>query len=74
LNHRLRQSFLDGGIVMAINPVAYSFNYELDVDVVCSPADMVVELAGVAKALGLSTCGVEVDVDESHQTIANTLK
>jgi NADH-quinone oxidoreductase subunit G len=74
LNHRLRQSFLDGGIVMAINPVAYSFNYDLDVDVVCSPADMVVELAGVAKALGLSTCGVEVDVDESHQTIANTLK
>jgi NADH-quinone oxidoreductase subunit G len=74
LNHRLRQSFLDGGIVMAINPVAYSFNFDLDVDVVCSPADMVVELAGVAKALGLSTCGVEVDVDESHQTIANTLK
>ncbi len=74
LNHRLRQSFLDGGIVMAINPVAYSFNFDLDVDVVCSPADMVVELAGVAKALGLSTCGVEVEVDESHQTIANTLK
>jgi len=74
LNHRVRQSYLEGGAVLAINPVAYDFNYELDVDVVCSPAEMVAELAGVAAALGASAEGVSVEVDKAHQTAADTLK
>ena len=74
LNHRVRQSYLEGGAVLAINPVAYDFNYELEVDVVCSPAEMVAELAGVAAALGVSTEGVKVETDKAHQTAADFLK
>ena len=74
LNHRVRLSYMDGGAVLAINPVAYDFNYELDVDVVCSPAEMVSELAGIASALGASTEGVPVAPDKAHQGAADTLK
>jgi NADH-quinone oxidoreductase subunit G len=74
LNHRVRNSVLNGGAVLAINPVAYDFNYELDVDVVCPPAEMVLELAGIAEALGASTEGVAVSVDVAHRTAADLLK
>ena len=74
LNHRLRQSVLDGGTVMAINPVAYDFNYDLDVDIVSSPSDMVAELAGVAAALGTDTLGVSAQADQAHRAIADALK
>jgi len=59
---------------MAINPVAFDFNYELDVDVVCTPSSLVRELAGAVAALGGDTLGVEVTPDPAHQAIADTLK
>lgn len=74
LNHRVRQSFNDGGQVMAINPVAYEFNYELDVDIVCVPSAMTTELAGVAAALGADTLGIRAEADQAHRAIADALK
>ena len=74
LNHRVRQSVLDGAQVMAINPLAHDFNYDLDVDIVCAPSGMVNELAGVAAALGADTLGVDVQPDQAHQAIADALK
>ena len=74
LNHRVRQSAMDGGQVMAINPVAYDFNYELDVDIVCAPSAMTIELAGVAAALGADTLGISVEADQAHRAIADALK
>ena len=74
LNLRVRQSVENGGAVIAINPVAYDFNYELDVDVVCRPSEMVQELAGIAEALGAATEGVTVSPDEAHRIAADTLK
>jgi len=74
LNHRVRQSWLNGGAVMAINPVAYDFNYELDVDVVCTPSEMVTELAGIAAALDAATEGVQVEADKAHSSAAELLK
>lgn len=74
LNHRVRQSFIEGGEVMAINPVAYDYNYDLSVDVVCAPSAMATELAGVAAALGSDTSGISVDPDQAHKAIAETLK
>ncbi len=74
LNHRVRQSVLNGGVAMAINPVDYAYNYDLDVDMVCSPAEMVAELAGVAAALGASTQGVQVAADKAHDAVAEALK
>ena len=74
LNHRVRLSQLEGGLVMAINPVAYDFNQELEVDVVCTPSAMTAELAGVAAALGADTAGLSVEPDQAHQAIAEALK
>ena len=74
LNHRVRQSCIDGGQAMAINPVAYDFNYELDIDIVCVPSAMTVELAGVAAALGADTAGISVVPDQAHRAIAGALK
>jgi len=74
LNHRVRQSSRDGGQVMAINPLAYDFNYELDVDIVCVPSALTTELAGVAAALGADTAGIRVDPDQAHRAIADALK
>ena len=74
LNHRVRQSQLEGGKVMAINPIAYDFNYELEVDVVCNPSAMANELAGVAAALGAGTLGLSVEPDQAHQMIADSLR
>ncbi len=74
LNHRLRKAVLAGGSVMAINPVAYDFNYELDVDIVAKPSAILAELAGVAAALGLDTLGIKVTPDTAHQAIAEALR
>ncbi|MGB5198388.1 MAG: NADH-quinone oxidoreductase subunit NuoG, partial [Sedimenticolaceae bacterium] len=74
LNHRVRQSQIDGAQAMAINPVAYDFNYELDVDIVCVPSAMTTELAGVAAALGADTLGIPVAPDQAHRAIADSLK
>lgn len=74
LNHRVHDAVRAGGIAIAINPVAYDFNFDIDVDIACSPAEMVVELAGIAAALGASTEGVEVTADEAHQSAADYLK
>jgi NADH-quinone oxidoreductase subunit G len=74
LNHRVRQSHLEGGQVMAINPLAYPFNYDLDVDIVCAPSAMASELAGVAAALGADTAGITVEPDPAHRAIADALK
>ncbi len=74
LNLRVRQSVLNGGVAMAINPADLDFNYDLDVDVVCKPSEMVQELAGVAAALGASTEGIAVTPDEAHKTAARLLQ
>lgn len=74
LNHRVRNSVINGGVAMAINPIDYDYNYDLDVDVVCKPSEMVAELAGVAAALGASTAGIKASADEAHKAIADYLK
>jgi NADH-quinone oxidoreductase subunit G len=74
LNHRVRLAQREGAQILSINPVAFDFNYELDVDVVCAPSSMVRELAGVAAALGADTAGIEVAPDQAHQAIADALK
>jgi NADH-quinone oxidoreductase subunit G len=74
LNHRVRQSAREGARVMAINPIAYAFNYELDVDIVCAPSALSQELAGVAAALGADTLGIKVEPDQAHRAIAENLQ
>jgi NADH-quinone oxidoreductase subunit G len=74
LNHWLRKSVLQGGVVMAINPLHFDFNYELGDSIYCQPSAMVQQLAGVARALGADTAGIKVDAGEQHRKIAEQLK
>ncbi len=74
LNHRLRKAAREGASVMTINPVAYDFNYDIDVDIVAPPSRLAEELAGVAAVLGADTCGIAVEPDASHRGIADALR
>ncbi len=74
LNHRVRESWRNGGAVLSLNPVDFDVNYELEVDVVCRPSEMVTELAGIAAALGASTEGLDVTPDQAHQGAADILR
>ena len=74
LNHWLRKSVLQGGVVMAVNPLRYDFNYELGASIFCQPSAMLEQLAGVAKALGADTAGIRAAADEQHVKIAEELK
>ena len=82
LAHRLRQSALEGTVVMFINPVAYEFNFPL-ADNVVAGADLVPALAAVAKAVlqrknaaapaGYERLFATVIVDEPARRIAAKL-
>ena len=50
-NHRLRKAVLAGARVMAINPVDFSFNYEIAHKCIAGPDKLVRELAAVLKAV-----------------------
>ncbi|GAB4511196.1 MAG: NADH-quinone oxidoreductase subunit NuoG [Sulfuricaulis sp.] len=52
INLRLRKAALKGAKIFAINPLDYDFNYKLTGGMVCTPANMLRSLAGVASALG----------------------
>ena len=49
-NHRLRKAAAAGARVMAINPVDFSFNYEIAHKCIAAPDQLVHELAAVLKA------------------------
>ena len=82
--HRLRKAAMKGGLMMAVNAIDYDFNFPLAESIVAAPADMVVELASIAKALlsltgssapaGLDTLLEKVEVNETHTAIAQNLK
>ena len=50
-NHRLRKAVLAGSKVMVINPVDFSFNFDVAHKCVESPANLVHELAAVLKVI-----------------------
>jgi NADH-quinone oxidoreductase subunit G len=74
LAHRLRKAALEGATISFLNPIELELNYVAR-QLVASPADMLNELAAVAKAAGAS--GSLIDqavVSEQHQAIADNLK
>ncbi|MGV6826776.1 MAG: NADH-quinone oxidoreductase subunit NuoG [bacterium] len=74
VNTRVKKSTEKGGVVMAINPVDYEFNYDLLASQIVAPAAMVSALAGIASALGADTCGLSVSANDVQQQIAEQLK
>lgn len=83
INHRLRKAALDGASVMVLNPIDYEFNFPLDCKIISPPNSITSELSAILKAvIKLSSEKVDtaitkllkdVTVNETHQTIADTL-
>ena len=81
--HRLRKAAHNGATVMCINPVDYDFYFPVAEKLICSPVNMVVELAGVMKAIvtktgqaepdGLKSLLADVVVTNAHENIAEQL-
>ncbi len=78
--HRIRKAALNGANIMCVNAVDYDFNFPVSAKKTISPAKMLTELAGILKALsaslpkGLDSLASNVEVDETHKTIARQLK
>ncbi|EIJ42758.1 NADH-quinone oxidoreductase, chain G [Beggiatoa alba B18LD] len=83
LNHRLRKASLRGGKVMFVNPVRYEFNYPVAAELISSPEQLVIHLAGIAKALllkqpatvptGIESLVASINPDTTQQQIATYL-
>ncbi len=80
-NHRLRKAALNGAQVMAINPVAFSFNYEVAHQHIVAPNQLAFELAATLKATfadahmdaALETLLSDIRPTVRHRNIAQTL-
>ena len=83
INHRLRKAALNGASVMVLNPIDYEFNFPLDCKIISPPNSITSELSAILKAV-IKLSGEKADtaitkllkdatVNETHQTIADTL-
>ncbi|MBJ6609021.1 MAG: NADH-quinone oxidoreductase subunit G [Candidatus Thiothrix moscowensis] len=70
LNHRLRKAALKGAKVMALNPRAYDFNYDVAQQAV-APADMVQALAAIASDANHPTMQALQDADNAVVLLGN---
>jgi NADH-quinone oxidoreductase subunit G len=52
LNYRIRKAVLSGTRVVVLNPVPYDWNYELSYEAIVAPNELLITVAGIAKALG----------------------
>lgn len=74
-NHRIRKAALNGAAVMTVNPYHIEFNYEVAEQSVSTPAEMLNNLAAIAKASGgVPAAFTDVDVTDQAQAIADKLK
>ena len=75
-NHRIRKATLNNAAkVMTVNPYHIEFNYDVAEQSVSTPAEMLNNLAAIAKASGdVPSAFTDVDVSEQAQSIADNLK
>ncbi|CAM4408183.1 MAG: NADH-quinone oxidoreductase chain 3 [Legionellaceae bacterium] len=82
INHRIRKGVLQGSKVACLNPIDFNFNFNLDNKIICHPDEMVIHLAGIAKALALHSelnaehaeLLSEINPTETHIHLAETFK
>jgi NADH-quinone oxidoreductase subunit G len=78
--HRIRKAAQNGANIMCVNALDYDFNFPVTAKKIISPAKMLTELTGILKALssslpkGLDSLASNIEVDDTHKTIANLLK
>lgn len=83
LGIRLRKMVLNGGKAFVINPASFDFNFEITQECVSAHADMLSDLAGIAKSMldmssslvptGAAELLQDVKPEERHQLIAREL-
>jgi NADH-quinone oxidoreductase subunit G len=82
LNHRLRKATMRGAKVLLVNPVDYTFNLPITEKIIVPPAEIVLQLAGIAKALlnkvqeiptGADTLLAGITANERHGSMAQYL-
>jgi NADH-quinone oxidoreductase subunit G len=82
-SHRIRKAAMSGADVMVLNPLDYDFNFPVSESMICAPADMPIQLAGIAAALVNSSQYALTDTEtalingvtptEQQQSVANKL-
>lgn len=74
-NHRIRKAALKGAAVMAVNPVDYKFNFNLNQKLIVGTEGLFLALVSVIKCFGKVVSGFEaIEVQEIHQAIADQLR
>ncbi|MCP4126801.1 MAG: molybdopterin-dependent oxidoreductase, partial [Gammaproteobacteria bacterium] len=74
LGHRLRKAALNGTSICYLNPLSHNLNYRAE-QLLSAPANMVDDLAAVAKAVGASGAIIDgAEVQAQHQSVAEQLK
>lgn len=76
-NHRIRKAALKGAAVMAINPIDYNFNFDLNQKLVVGVEGLTLALAAVLKCLEGQSTELDfssVEVLPVHQNMADQLK
>jgi NADH-quinone oxidoreductase subunit G len=83
INHRIRKAALNGAKVMCVNPLELAFNYDVDIQCISDPVEMIYTLANIAKASytlskakippGLSDLLSSVRVNKTSKLVAENL-
>ncbi len=84
LGQRVRKAWRGGAKVAAVNPVDWNFHFTLANNLITAPQNMVADLAALASAVAgltgkdtpefLQSALSDIQVGESHQALAETLK
>ncbi len=70
---RIRKAQVHGAKVHAINPLPFTYHFDVQHDCVCDPQDMIILLMGIAAALNISL-GVEASISDTAKAIATDLQ
>ena len=80
LNHRLRKAALKGAKIVAVNSVAYDFNYAISDQLIVKPTELAATAGAILQALGtpnndgLAALTQGCEPNATHQAVAATLK
>ncbi len=83
INHRIRKASIKGAKVMCVNPMQFTFNYDVESQITSDPVEMINTLANIAKAsyslskvkipAGLTDLLSSVRVNKNAKSIAENL-
>jgi len=73
VGHHVRQASLKGATVMALNPIDYTFNFEVAHKLIVAPTHVLEQLSGIAKAL-VGLAGRSDDLGKFLETVTPSVE